>query len=89
MSNQEDYQAKLATITAIAAEEVKSPTIPIDVYLQEAENLYHWSQDDQAQLTGAGLDWTLVEDLPTRAGALREAQSLWFKKRFTREAAEK
>ncbi len=89
MSNQDDYQAKLATITAIVAEDTKSPAIPIDVYLQEAENLYHWSQDDQAQLTGAGLDWALVQDIPVRAGALREAQSLWFKERFTREEAEK
>ncbi len=89
MSNQEDYQAKINAITAITLQDTKSPNMPIDVYLQEAENLYHWCQDDQAQLTGAGLDWTQVQDLPIRAGALREAQSLWFKERFTREEAEK
>ncbi len=89
MSNQDDYQAKLNVITVIPSEETKSPNMPVDVYLQEAENVYHWSQDDQAQLTGAGLDWTLVQDLPVRAGALRESQSLWFKERFTREEAEK
>ncbi len=37
----------------------------------------------------AGLDWTLVESLPERAGALRESESLWFKIRFSREEAEK
>ncbi len=89
MSNQDDYQAKLETITAIEAEETKSPNMPIDVYLQEAENLYHWCQDDEALLTGAGLDWAQAQEIPVRAGALREAQSLWFKERFTREEAEK
>ena len=47
--------------------------MPVDVYLQEAENLYHWCQDDEAQLTGAGLAWNLVQEIPVRAGALREA----------------
>ncbi len=89
MSNQEDYLAKLDVIKAIADEETKSPNMPTDVYLQEAENLYHWCQDDEAQLTGAGLDWNLVQELPVRAGALREGQSIWFKERFTQEEAEK
>ncbi len=89
MSNQDDYLAKLDVIKAIADEETKSPTMPVDVYLQEAENLYHWCQDDEAQLTGAGLAWNLVQEIPIRAGALREGQSLWFKERFTREEAEK
>jgi hypothetical protein len=31
----------------------------------------------------------LVDDLPARAGALRESQSRWFNARFTREAAQK
>jgi len=88
MSNQ-DYQAMLEHFTAIPADDVKSPIIPVDVYLQEAENLYHWSQDDEAILTGAGLDWAMVGQLPVRAGALREAQSLWFKQRFSREDAAK
>ena len=89
MSNQDDYQAKLDTITGIVPEQTRSPNMPVDVYLQESENLHHWSQDDKALLTGAGLDWTQVEELPVRAGALRESQSIWFKERFTREEAEK
>ncbi len=86
MSNAENYKNKLATITAI--EEVKSPNIPVDVYLQEAEDLYHWSTEDKAKLIGAGQDGSLIEDLPVRAGACREAQSLWTKERNTREEAE-
>lgn len=89
MSNQENYLAKLAAIQAIPADQLKKMSMPIDAYIQEAENLYHWCQDDQAALTTVGLDWTLVDDLPIRAGACREAQSLWTKDRFGKEEAEK
>ena len=86
MSNIEDYNNKLATISAI--KEIKSPNMPVDIYLQEAEDLHHWSLDDKAKLMGAGLDAALIGDLPVRAGACREAQSLWTKERNTREEAE-
>jgi hypothetical protein len=89
MSSAEDYQAKIAAIQAIADDQVKSPTMPVDVFLQEVENTYQWVQDDKDKLVAAGLDWTMVDDLPLRAGALREAQSLWYKVRFAREEAQK
>ncbi len=88
MSNQDDYLAKRDIIEAIPEEETKSPNMPIDAYVQEAENLYHWCGDDETELTGAGLDWSLVQDIPVRAGALRETQSIWFKERFAQEEAE-
>ncbi len=87
MSNREYYLAKLDAIKAIPDDQIKKPNMPIDIFVQEAEYLYHWCLDDQAALTGAGLDWALVTDLPVRAGACREAQSLWFKERFTRQKA--
>jgi len=89
MSSAEDYQAKLAAIEAIPDEQLKSPSMPVDVFLQEVENTYQWVQDDKDKLMAAGLDWTLVDDLPVRTGALREAQSLWYKERFAREEAQK
>ena len=85
MSQETDYQSKLETITAIPESDLKSPVMPVDVFLQEAENLYHWARDDEADLTGVGLDWGWVTDLPVRAGALREAESIWFKKRFSQQ----
>jgi hypothetical protein len=89
MSNNDDYIAKLDLLKSIEEEAISSPTnVPVDVYLQEAENLYHWAGDDRAKLEAIGLDGTLVDDLPVRCGALREAESLWNKKRFTREDAE-
>ncbi|WP_163322652.1 hypothetical protein [Draconibacterium mangrovi] len=79
MSNIEDYNAKLAEIEAIPNEEVKDPGMPVNVALQEAENLYHWSLDDAEELAVVGIDRTKIGDLPVRAGACREAQSIWNK----------
>jgi hypothetical protein len=62
--------------------------MPIDVFVQEAENLYHWSLVDEDALTRASLDWSLVTSLPARAGACRHAQSLWVKEHNTRKEAE-
>lgn len=89
MSNAEDYAAKLAEIEAIPNDQVKAPDLPVDVFLQEVENLCKWVIPDQEKLVAAGLDWALVTDLPVRAGALREAQSLWNTVRFAREEAQK
>lgn len=79
MSNQENLTSCLAAIQAITQEQVKEPTVPVDVFVQEAEDLYHWATDDLAQLATAGLTPEFVAELPVRAGACREAQSLWIK----------
>lgn len=79
MSNLDDYNAKLAEIQAIPTDEVKEPSIPIDVFLQEAENLYHWSKDDSEALKVVGITAAMIKELPVRAGACREAQSIWNK----------
>jgi ElaB/YqjD/DUF883 family membrane-anchored ribosome-binding protein len=89
MSNADDYQAKLEAIQAITAEEMKSPNMPVDDFVAEADYLAKWAAEDESALTAVGLDWALVTDLPVRAGALREAQSLWMNARFAREDAEK
>ena len=83
-----NYDAKVATLQAIPATEVILPTTPVDVSLQEAEDLYSWAIEDQAALEAKGIPWeTTVVDIPVRAGALRYAQSEWMKERFGREEA--
>jgi hypothetical protein len=78
MGNLECYEAKLGEITAIADADIIVPSIiPIDIYLQEADNLFVWCQDDKERLILAKLDWRIAEDLPIRAGALREAVARW------------
>jgi len=89
MSSTEDYTAKIAEITAIPNDVIKSPNMPIDIFLQEVENTFKWIQEDKEKLISSGLDWTIVEDMPVRAGALREAQSIWYKTRFSKKAAQK
>lgn len=69
MSSTEDYTAKIAEINAIGDDETKSPNMPIDIFLQEVENTFKWIQEDKNKLIPLGLDWTLVEDMPVRAGA--------------------
>ena len=89
MSNLENYTSLLDTILAIPEEETQNPDIPVDAAVQEAEDLHHWSLDDEVELTKVGLDWTLVTSLPERAGACRVAQSKWMKEQHTPEEAEK
>lgn len=88
MSSTNDYNELLPVISAIKPADVLTLNIPVDVFVQEAENLYHWCIDDQQALSQVGLNWNLVLGLPVRAGACREAQSLWKKERNTRQEAE-
>ncbi len=76
MSSQ-DFAVHVSFINALATEDVRRPTIPVAEFIQEAEDLYHWCQPDKAELKRVGLDWSLVESLPSRAGATRHAQSQW------------
>jgi hypothetical protein len=90
MSNLEDYNMKIEVIKAIPDDQITPPnSIPMGIYTQEAEALEKWCQDDKDVLTVKGLDWALVDDLPVRCGALREASSIWSKEWRTREEAEK
>jgi len=89
MSNAEDFLAKKDAIEAIPNDQIRYPNMPVGVFIQEAENLYTWCQKDKDALISKGLDWAVVSDIPVRAGAMREAQSVWFKTRFSREEAQK
>ena len=89
MKNVDDYNKKIEVIKTITDDQIKVPnSIPIGIYIQEAEYLYSWCQDDKEELTSKGLDWTVVEDLPIRCGALREAESNWHQAKFLRREAE-
>jgi len=88
MPSSADYNELLPVIQAISPETVVTPTVPVDVFVQEAENLAHWCSGDQTALVNASLDWGLVTSLPVRAGACREAQSIWIKERNMSEEAE-
>ncbi|MBK8807431.1 MAG: hypothetical protein IPO21_12620 [Bacteroidales bacterium] len=77
MASKEDLNAKLEVIKNISDKETISPVMPVDVYLQEAENLYHWAEQDATELQKGGITKEFIEDLSVRTGACREAQSVW------------
>ncbi len=78
MVNRECYEAKLDEIGSIKDEEIVVPSnTPVEKCLQEADNLFLWCQDDKDVFIKANADWRIVEDIPIRAGALREATARW------------
>jgi len=89
MKNNQDYQNKMDAIKTIQDEEVQIPNRPVDVYLQETENLYHWSLDDAPKLNVVGISDEMIKDLPLRTGACREAQSIWNKDYRSQKKAQK
>lgn len=89
MSNTQNSTQTQEAIKAIPDNETKTPNMPVGIYAQEGENLYHWCQTDKEELIAAGLNWELIEELPARCEALREAQSIWNSERHIKEEAEK
>ena len=71
------YDQLMEEITAIPPEKTVSPSMPMDTYLQTARQLFHWAQTDKAALLKAGLSEDLLDDLPYRADAAEEAQTIW------------
>lgn len=66
-------------LEAIPAEEVRSPDQPMDVYLQEAEDLMaHIGQHSLSQvMVDEGLEQSTLDALPQALDAAREAQTQW------------
>lgn len=74
-------------LSAIPANAVRLPNIPIDTFVQEAYDLHEWVVADQQPLTNAGLSPDLISNLPERAKLLRQSQSIWMKERYGKEEA--
>ncbi len=89
MSDRQDYDACFDAFMAIPAEEVKAPDMPVNAAIQENENLYLWSLDDKAELMGAGLPETTIDDLTVRNGACRTAEAMWKREQHTPQDAQK
>lgn len=84
-----NYENKLAILQAIPSANIKIANIPIDVYLQEAEDLYLWVQEDKEDFLNINFDWQrYVNDLTKRTGALRYAQSLWIRRKNGQEESQ-
>lgn len=77
MGQKEDYNQLLPQMEALKADEVKQPNMPVDISIQESENLYETADNYKTELTATDLIQETIDALLTRAGALREAQSRW------------
>lgn len=86
--SKDNFEAHREAIEAISGKDVKAPNMPVAEAVQEAENLAQWCIDDKEKLVAAGLDWSLAEQLPERAGACRYVQSIWMRELRTREEAQ-
>ena len=60
-----------------------SPSVPAGLFVQEALDLYKWCSNDKEELIHAGLDWSIVEEIPVRAEVLSAIQSEWTEFRNT------
>jgi len=86
MSNKAAFDELKPQITQI--KQVELPTMPMDVYNQQAENLAIWAREDLSELQARGLTPELLDDLEKRTDASRYAQGIWFKERHARQEAE-
>lgn len=89
MSNKSDLETKLQEIEAITGNEIRKPDMPIDKFMQEAEDLNHTAIEDKDKLIARGLNISVINNLPMAIGACREAETRWFNERYEKQAAEK
>ena len=85
--SKENYESLLTQIEAVPDAETKIPNMPMDTYLQEAENLMTWAEPDQPRLLTMDVDQSVFDNLSVYIGAARYAQSDWMKLRYTQEEA--
>ncbi len=77
MPEKSEYEEKIEAIKAINYKNILKPYMAVHIYVQEAVNLYWIALEDKGKLVGAGIPEVLIEDLPKRAMALREAEAQW------------
>lgn len=73
----QDYQALLPILHSIPAATVERARIPSGQLVLEAMNLQRLANTDRTVLEPLLRDWSLVESLDQRCGALMHAQALW------------
>jgi len=77
MTNKESYELLKENLIALVPERVVKPGMPVDTYVQEAEDTQFWLQKDKDKLIAAGLKQEYIDTLPARIGALRYTQAEW------------
>jgi hypothetical protein len=79
MSDVITQTSALEAIQALTADQIKIPTLPVNVFLQEAVDLYEWCLPDKPKLIAANLAEPVIDSLPLRTDICRDAQAKWNK----------
>ena len=77
MSYQDDFELWKDQIENVLTSDVKLPGLPIDDFAASSETLAVEAAEDRDTLAGAGMDITIIDDVPPLSGALRYCQALW------------
>ncbi len=82
------YDTILPEAQAVPDDQLKTPYMPVGTFIQEAEDLYAWANEDKTKLTAGGLPESVFPQLQTRTDACRFSQSLWMTNMKKRELGE-
>jgi hypothetical protein len=77
MSETISMMSVLEAVNSLPSDQVKIPNQPVDIYIQEAENLLQWSLPDKEMLLAKGLDPFLFDAMPFSLSICRDAQAKW------------
>jgi hypothetical protein len=69
--------SELEVINALSADQIKIPAQPVDVFLQESENLLTWCTADKNTLLAKGLGTYYFDAFPIALTICRDAQAQW------------
>ncbi|WP_159518332.1 hypothetical protein [Sunxiuqinia indica] len=81
MSDFKPTENHIELLQAIPPSQLKRPSMPISVYLQEANDLYLWSKDDWPELLDAGLSAEVLDTFLLRYELLSYFQLQWNKEK--------
>ncbi|MBN1112786.1 MAG: hypothetical protein JXA53_07720 [Bacteroidales bacterium] len=73
----EEYEAKKALIESLPDDQIKTPYMPLDTFIGDAETVTITAKNDESKLLPLGLKAELLTDMPLRIGALRHLQARW------------
>ena len=77
MSDQITQASELEIVNALPSDQIKVPTQPVDVFIQEAENQLKWCTPDKDTLIAKGLNPYYFDSMPFALAICREAQASW------------
>ncbi len=89
MSNLSDYNKHKELVRKLPIEQIKKINIPLDVYIQEVENLAVWAMDDIKPLKTLNYTRERIIHIQEIAGVCRHAQSLWKKEIISKSESRK